>query len=174
MPSEELSMIPDDIVAEAQRLLALGTLSHRRIAAQLHISRCSVSNIARGQRTCHSTDHAQHAAHDMNVPSRAKRLEFSSLPCGPFVRCPGCGGRVVVPCRLCRVRKIQHQLRLERSRWLRGAPTVEEHSHETQPAAHECLAADRTCGQVRPKCDSRLTVMASNTGATCGRSRSSA
>jgi hypothetical protein len=82
-------------VKEVERLLAMGTLSYRRIAAAIGVSRATVSAIARGTRP----------NYEERVCSRLRKPE----PLGPIERCPGCGGRVYMPCRLCRVRKLKAQ-----------------------------------------------------------------
>lgn len=84
-------MLSPALVAEVRRLLAEGRLSQRRIAAVTGVSRTTVSNIARGRR-----------------PDYAPRPQGDELDlaCGPLGRCPGCGGRVFLPCRLCHVRAV--------------------------------------------------------------------
>lgn len=97
-------MLPIGKVKEVERLLAKGGLSQRKIAKEIGVSRATVSAIARGQRP--------------NYAARllARAAQFERL--GPIERCPTCGARVYVPCRLCRVRCIkareQRQLRLLR------------------------------------------------------------
>jgi hypothetical protein len=82
-------------VKEVERLLAMGTLSYRRIAATIGVSRATVSAIARGARP--------------DYESRLRSRLEEQAPLGPIERCPGCGGRVYMPCRLCRVRKLKAQ-----------------------------------------------------------------
>lgn len=84
-------MIPQCLVDEARRLLAEGRLSQRRIAKKLGISRGTIGAIASGRRP--------------DYPARRggespERLE----PTGPPERCPGCGGLVFMPCRVCLTR----------------------------------------------------------------------
>ena len=83
-------MLSPAIVHEIRRLLALQT-SRRRIARQLGVGRTTVSAIATGRRL-------ELSAREPPVP-----LEFDG-PVGRIARCPTCGGRVYLPCRLCRVR----------------------------------------------------------------------
>lgn len=80
-------------VKEIERLLAVGTLSQRHIAKTLGVSRATVSAIARGTRP----------DYEARMRARAEAHE----PVGPIERCPTCGGRVYMPCRLCRVRKLK-------------------------------------------------------------------
>lgn len=84
-------MLPLVKVKEAERLLIEGQLSHRQIAAAVGISRTSVGEIAAGRRP------------DYEARWLARAAE--NEPLGPLARCPGCGGRVHMPCRLCRVRR---------------------------------------------------------------------
>jgi hypothetical protein len=78
---------------EAQRLLARGDVSQRKIAATVGISRATVGAIANGK--CDDREAREHA--------RADRY----LPTGLMERCGGCGGRVYLPCLLCRVRSMR-------------------------------------------------------------------
>lgn len=80
-------------VKEAERLLAVGNLSQRRIAAMVGVSRATVASIASGTRP------------DYEARLLA-RLE-DNQPLGPLARCGGCGGMVYMPCRLCHVRAIK-------------------------------------------------------------------
>ena len=77
-------------IKEAERLLAEGKLSHRKIALAVGISRATVGGIASGKRP------------DYEARQRARAME--SEPLGPLARCPGCGGLVYSPCRLCTIR----------------------------------------------------------------------
>jgi hypothetical protein len=83
-------MIGTEKVAEIRRLLAEGRYSQRRIAAMVGVSRGTVNAIAHGRR---------------KERSRSPNGE-NALFAGPFVRCPGCGGRVRMPCLLCGVRGL--------------------------------------------------------------------
>lgn len=86
-------MIAPGIVEEIKRLLAEGKLSQRKIAKVTGISRATIGAIASGKRP------------DYQPRSRDEDDYFR--PTGPAVRCPGCGGKVYLPCRLCRVRAIK-------------------------------------------------------------------
>jgi len=89
------TMIALSLVQEAERLLAEGQLSQRRIAATVGISRATVGAIAAGKRPDYEARRA----------ARAGELE----PLGPPARCPTCGGMVYTPCQLCRVRLIKNR-----------------------------------------------------------------
>ncbi len=87
-------MIAPSVVQEVRRLLAQGNLSQRKIAGITRISRGSVGAIASGKRSDHGS--LRRAAKD-ELPA----------PTGPPQRCPGCGGMVYMPCRLCRTRALK-------------------------------------------------------------------
>lgn len=86
-------MIEAARVQEVKRLLAEGALSQRRIAGRAGVSRGMVAAIAQGKRP--------------DYESRQRTRIDEDQPLGPVRRCPGCGGRVQMPCLLCRVRKMQ-------------------------------------------------------------------
>lgn len=83
-------MIAPVMVQEVKRLLAEGNLSARKIARTVGVSRGTVAAIAHGTRP------------DYEALRRDREPEEE--PLGPLARCPGCGGLVHVPCRLCRTR----------------------------------------------------------------------
>ncbi len=85
-------MIAPKIVAEIQRLLTEGMLSQRKIAGVTGVSRGTVGAIASGKRPDYET-------------LRPPEDDAWEEPAGPPERCPGCGGMVYMPCRLCRARK---------------------------------------------------------------------
>jgi transcriptional regulator with XRE-family HTH domain len=98
-------MLAPGKVLEVQKLLAAGLLSQRKIAKTLGVSRATVSAIASGKRP------------DYEARMRARAAEFE--PLGPIERCTSCGGRVYMPCHLCRVRKYKaEQDRLKKLRRL--------------------------------------------------------
>ncbi len=80
-------------VVEIERLLAEGRLSQRKISRLVGVSRGVISAIAHGTRPDYT----------------ARRLAPSEgdSPRGDIQRCPTCGGRVYMPCRLCRVRQMK-------------------------------------------------------------------
>jgi len=82
-------------VREVERLLAEGELSQRKIAKATGVSRATISGIASGRRP------------DYELRMRARADKEVVEPLGPIERCPTCGGRVYMPCRLCRVRKVK-------------------------------------------------------------------
>ena len=83
-------MLPVALVNEIDRLLRVGNLSQRKIAARLGVSRGVVSAIASGQRGLHGkeTDRPHFPLHNARVPAR----------------CPNCGYRVYLPCLICKAR----------------------------------------------------------------------
>jgi hypothetical protein len=85
-------MLAESRVEQVAELLTDGRLSQRTIARLTGISRGTVGAIARGSRPCHLR----------------RKYDDDDLfrPLGPPVRCRGCGGRVQMPCLLCRVRGI--------------------------------------------------------------------
>jgi len=94
-------MIPPSVVEQIKRLLAEGHLSQRKIAKMTGVSRGTVGAIASGKRRDLST-------------SRARREDELEAPSGPPRRCPQCGARVYLPCRLCHVRRLMAESRLPR------------------------------------------------------------
>jgi hypothetical protein len=84
-------MIATPVIDEIRRMLGQRRFSQRKIARQLGVSRGTVHAVARGKRP------------DL-TPWRGSGDEGFQPPSGLFVRCPGCGGRVQMPCLLCYVR----------------------------------------------------------------------
>jgi hypothetical protein len=72
-------------VLHIERLLAQGGLSQRQIARLAGVSHPTVMAIARGLRLAD---------------------EEAEADLGPAVRCPSCGGRVFLPCRVCELRSL--------------------------------------------------------------------
>jgi len=85
-------MIAPKIVAEVRRLLEEKTHSQRKIARLVGVSRGTVGTIALGRRP----------DYDLR---RSLCEDEGDEPDSPPERCPGCGGMVQMPCRLCRVRE---------------------------------------------------------------------
>lgn len=100
-------MISHGMVDEIKRLLAEGTHSQRRIARMTRVSRSTVGAIANGTRPEYA----------LRAPAHDDRFD---APYNPPARCPGCGGRVFLPCRLCRVRRLKRieAERRRRRKWL--------------------------------------------------------
>ena len=92
-------MLPMDLVLEIQRLLEETELSRRAIARQLGVSRGVVNDIAAGRRALVG---AQPRDGDAWNPRR------DVLPS----RCSQCGGKVFMPCHLCRTRAVMRRERL--------------------------------------------------------------
>lgn len=95
-------MIAPEMILEIKRCLATGKLSQRQIARQTGISRATVGAIASGKRPEYQP---------------RPRDDEPDRPTGPPERCPGCGGRVYLPCRLCRIRAVKRR-EVERKRHL--------------------------------------------------------
>ena len=83
-------MIDMDKFLEAKRLLASKNFSQRKIAAVVGISRATVNAIARGKR---------------DRRELGETGQDTLAPSGPLVRCPGCGGKVQLPCLTCRAER---------------------------------------------------------------------
>jgi hypothetical protein len=100
-------MIAAAKVMEVERLLADNRWSQRTIAKMVGISRAVVGSIAAGTRPDYEA-------------LRQARAEEDHEPTGPVGRCCGCGAKVYMPCRLCKVRAIKAEerenLRAERLR----------------------------------------------------------
>ncbi len=94
-------MIAPSVVREIKRLLAEGKYSQRKIAHITGVSRGTVGAIASGKRR------------DYESRTRNPEMELEE-PTGPPRRCPGCGGLVYMPCRLCHVRKLVARARIDR------------------------------------------------------------
>lgn len=90
-------MYSNAVILEIRQLLDEGELSHRAIAARLHISRGVVTNIAAGRRSLRTrqTEHVRLSRdHSLGTPAR----------------CRHCGGLVYEPCLLCRTRNYQRRI----------------------------------------------------------------
>jgi len=87
-------MLPLVVIQEIRQLLDEGTLSQRKIANKLDISRGTVNAIASGRR---------------GVYGREPDSENPTLCCLelPPERCLGCGAMVYKPCVLCRAREFR-------------------------------------------------------------------
>jgi hypothetical protein len=84
-------MLSAAVIREVIRLLDEEELSQRAIALRLDVSRGTVWAVAQGRRGLDFGDQR---------PRAAKRNASRHLP----ARCPGCGGFVFLPCRLCTTR----------------------------------------------------------------------
>lgn len=94
-------MIPQSKVNEVRRLLVAGQFSQRQIARLTGVSRGTVGAIASGRRP------------DYN----RQRPNGDLWPdvWGPRERCPGCGLRVYMPCRVCAARSFKASQPRQRS-----------------------------------------------------------
>ncbi len=88
-------MLPIALVNEIDTLIHEGTLSHRKIAARLGVSRGVVNAIANGRRGLYGQD------------PFAKYTPVAHT--SPPTRCPTCGYRVYLPCLVCRTREHQQR-----------------------------------------------------------------
>ena len=106
-------MIEPSVVEEVRRLLAEGKLSQRKIARHIGISRATVGAIASGKRP--------------DYTPRPRSEDDLYQPSGPPARCPGCGGVVYLPCRLCHVRETKRKEEQQaRRRALMSSGRIEE------------------------------------------------
>jgi len=94
-------VIASSVVSEIKRLLAEGLHSQRKIARMTGVSRGTVGAIATGKRR------------DYDASPRDGQWDLEE-PTGPPRRCPGCGGLVYMPCRLCHVRRLVAESRIAR------------------------------------------------------------
>ena len=83
-------MLDPVLVDTVRRLLAERKWSMRKIARMAGVSRGTVGAIAHNKRR--------------DRPRPTDEEDLLAQPSGPLRRCPGCGGLVQMPCRLCRVR----------------------------------------------------------------------
>jgi hypothetical protein len=89
-------MLSTAAIDEVRRMLREGRLSQRGIASKTGVSRGTVNAIALGKR--------------LDRPARKITSDDGFLPpSGLPVRCPGCGGKVQMPCLLCYVRSLRRQ-----------------------------------------------------------------
>ena len=123
-------MIAPSVVQEVKRLLAEGKYSQRKIARITGVSRGTVGAIASGKRR------------DYKARARDPELELEE-PAGPPQRCPGCGGLVHMPCRLCHVRKLVAEARIARPPTRRDPPMRLELSDDHR-ARYERIRLART------------------------------
>ena len=126
-------MIAPKFVAEVRRLLAEGVFSQRKIAELTGVSRGTVRTIASGTRP------------DYEALQRPEEDAWEE-PAGPAERCPGCGGMVYMPCRLCCVRTTlaQNPRRAPQDRAIQlGAPLDLNLRPEHRARYEEVLAMQR-------------------------------
>ncbi|MBN2022490.1 MAG: helix-turn-helix transcriptional regulator [Pirellulales bacterium] len=103
-------MLSQGVIDRIRQLLAEDTLSQRRIAALLKVSRGTVAAVSNGRRRDPKP----------NLPDEDDAL----VPRGPIGRCPQCGGWVRMPCQLCRARRRIARRRLHQR--LHLAPCLAE------------------------------------------------
>jgi hypothetical protein len=85
-------MVATTVVDQIRRMLQEGRLSQRRIASRIGVSRGTVNAIAQGKKPL-ARYNGRHPSENGFIP-----------PSGAPARCPGCGGRVQMPCLLCYIR----------------------------------------------------------------------
>lgn len=137
---EHGALIHPGLVAETKRLLALGTISQRKVATRVGISRGSVGNIFHGRRR--------------DAPDPGE-LNPDEVVFYPATRCTGCGGKIhITPCRLCKARAVlaaaqrrpgQNDPRNDRSLNLNLSPTEQARYatiHERKKREGENQTAD--------------------------------
>jgi len=127
-------MIDQDKVALIERLLSNEKLSQRKIAKMTGVSRSTVAGIADGSRPDYSA-------------RQGRKIEVDEQePAGPPVRCPGCGGRVYAPCRLCHVRRLkEEEKRKPRTTHLRNRPIASRQAAGCRGSAPPAAMADGEC-----------------------------
>jgi hypothetical protein len=84
-------MLTRELVEEIRCLLFAGNCSQRAIARRLGVSRGAVQRVARGK-------------YRLYAPLKSSANEEFQPPHGPRLRCPGCGGKVKMPCLACYLR----------------------------------------------------------------------
>ncbi len=95
-------MLPQAVADEVKRLLVEEGMSQRAVARKLGVSRGTVAAIAHNRRP--------------NYELLRKERELDDWqPEGPPSRCPGCGGMVYQPCRLCYVRSFSQRRQRDRT-----------------------------------------------------------
>jgi hypothetical protein len=85
-------VITEELIEEIRGLLCAGNCSQRVIARRLGVSRGAVQAVARGK-------------YRLYVPLKRSSDEGFQPPQGMHLRCPGCGGKVQMPCLACYLRK---------------------------------------------------------------------
>jgi hypothetical protein len=111
-PFKPRTRLSNERIAEVQRLLSQGLLSHRQIAAQTGVSRGSINSIANGRLTLKDSP-ANYAVPADSGPQTGHRFALpGNEKFGQPFRCPDCGGMVYPgeqgECTLCVIRNSQH------------------------------------------------------------------
>ena len=102
-------MIEPETIQRVARLLASGQYSQRTIARLAAVSRATVSQVAHG---LFNEEIASMTADELETD----QVEIQR----PYVRCPTCGGRVLLPCLLCQLhaREERDRRRTRLRAWL--------------------------------------------------------
>lgn len=97
-------MIAREVFEEIRGLLTAGNYSQRTIARRLGVSRGTVQAVARGKRILYG-NRLRSSGRDIIAPLKQMAGTGFYPPDGMHVRCPGCGGKVQMPCLACYLRK---------------------------------------------------------------------
>jgi transcriptional regulator with XRE-family HTH domain len=120
------------LIEEVRRLLAEGKLSQRKIARATGVSRGVVDAIAAGKRP--------------DYEGQRPRFDEACEPAGPPARCPECGGKVYLPCRLCEARRAAASSPPRPPRTSKNGPLVldlkEEHRRRYEQVRARRIAAE--------------------------------
>jgi IS30 family transposase len=87
--------------AEIEQLCRFG-YTHAKVAALTGTSKTTIKRVLSGR---WREDYERRKANQ----ARRRQRDNEALAHGPFVRCRGCGGRVQLPCRVCRLRAKLNQ-----------------------------------------------------------------
>jgi hypothetical protein len=94
-------VITQQLIAEIHSLLFVEHCSQRAVARRLGVSRGSVQAVARGKYRLHP-------------PLKRPTGEGFQPPQGRHLRCPGCGGKVQLPCLACYLRRKKEKENAEK------------------------------------------------------------
>ena len=131
--------------SEAHRLLAEGTLSRRKIAALVGISRSTVSAIASG-------------SYAERIARKQAPIDRSIVPRGPLARCRQCGGMVYMPCWACHVRELKEkEQEMQRAARRRVAPKSSSKVAAGRPSRPMATRRGQCPGRIESHATSQTT-----------------